>query len=81
MSTREPEQIPTEQMRELLDRDHKGMSPATRHALITGACPFDDGKGRLLQAPPTFTDDGPTHQMTAFIDPVATHGIEPCKLS
>lgn len=76
----EPKQITTEEMRALLEK-HPNMSPATRQALIEGVCPFDDGRGNLVQAPPTFKGDGPTHHMHAAIDPVATYGEEKCKLS
>jgi hypothetical protein len=80
MARRAPQQITTEQMKALLDQ-HPGMSPATRNALLTGVCPFDDGKGGFFQAPATFTDDGPTHHMLAAIDPVATFGEEKCNLN
>lgn len=80
MSDKQPTMITTEQMKELLDKQPR-MSPATREALLTGVCPFDDGRGNFVQAPPTFKDDGPTHHMYAAIDPVATHGEEKCKLS
>jgi hypothetical protein len=76
----DPKQITTEEMRQLLEKE-TGMSPATRKALIEGQCPYDDGRGNFVQAPPTFKDDGPTHQMHAAIDPVATYGVDKCKLS
>lgn len=80
MSKPEPKQITTDEMRKLLERE-TSMSPATRQALIEGVCPFDDGRGNFVQAPPTFKSDRPTHHMHAAIDPVATFGEEKCKLS
>ena len=79
MTTKQPKQISTEQMRRLLAK-YPDMSPASRQALITGVCPFDDGEGGYYQAPATFEDDGPTHHMHAAIDPVLTHGVPKCKL-
>jgi len=75
----DPKQISTDEMRALLANE-TGMSPATRDALITGVCPYDDGRGHVYQAPPTFKSDAATHQMTATIDPVATYGVPKCKL-
>lgn len=80
METKEPKQITTEQMRALLENETK-MSPATRQALIEGVCPYDDGRGNFVQAPPTFKGDGATHTMFAAVDPVETYGVDKCKLS
>jgi hypothetical protein len=77
----EPKRITTEEMRKLLENE-PGMSPATRQALIEGQCPYDDGRGNFVQAPPTFTDGArPTHHMYAAVDPVETYGADKCKLS
>ncbi|HKY37138.1 MAG TPA: hypothetical protein VJN18_14435 [Polyangiaceae bacterium] len=78
MSTKEPKQISTAQMRALLEK-YPTISPASRKALIEGVCPFDDGEGGFYQAFATFKDDRATHHMHAAIDPVLTHGVPKCK--
>ena len=84
MDTKEPKQITSAEMAAILDgietRRGHSMSPATRHVLLTGQSTFVDSDGQEYRCP-TIADDGPTHTLYAAVDPVATNGEDPCKLS
>jgi hypothetical protein len=80
MTEKQITHITTEQMTELL-KNETGMSPATRQAIITGACTYDDGSGNVYKAPPTFEGDGPTHQLLAVVNPVTSFGKQPGDLN
>ena len=80
MSSPEPKQITTEEMKKLLANETR-MSAPTRHVLVTGQSVYVDADGQAYQAPLTFVDEGATHHANMIVDPVETYGVSKCKLS